>query len=141
MDKLRSAIAALVLFSVFGSLSVAQAHGGGAAGGSASGGGSSRGSTGHGAATTSPTAGGATRAAPATGANSPSSSQNGVTAPATTGSKPEHSGAKMQNDMPGSNGMHHKAVMGPCHHPDNSYLTPTTQEPLAPKSSPDSCVD
>jgi hypothetical protein len=140
MDKLRSAIAALALFSVFGILSIAQAAGGG--GGGHGGGSASRGapSTGHGAAT-SPTAGGATRAAPATGANAPSSSQNGSTAPATTGSKPEHSGAKMQNDVAGSNGMHHKAVMGPCHHPDNSNLTPTTQEPLPPKSSPDSCVD
>jgi len=145
MDKLRLVIASLALFSVLGSLPVAQAGGGGNGGGGA-GGGASRGSqsTGRGAATASPTTGGATAVAPATGANAPGSTQNASTSSTTTSSRPEHSGPKTVNDVPAANWMHHKVVMGPCHHTDKSSqtessATPPTLDSTSPKPSSD-CV-
>jgi hypothetical protein len=163
MDNLRLAIAALAVFSVLGSLPVAQAGGGGAGGGGSGrggGGSASRGSastapsggashgstsTAQGSATRSPNTGGSTPVAPTTGGDASGSTQTGTASQPVPSPRPQHPVPKTANDSEGSQPMQ-KAVMGPCHRTDrtdnsqtDSSATPAKQESSADKRSSD-CV-
>jgi len=133
-------IAAIALFSFFGSLAVAQTGSGASRGAPA---------VAHGPATRSPNTGGPTPVAPSAGANALGATQNGSTSlptPMTSGSTPEHPGPKTINDPPATHRMH-KTVMGPCIHTAKtqestqaeSGATSSPQDGSAPKRSSD-CV-